>query len=447
MAVAGVFLRLSVCVSVLCVCRGLTVGPAPRPVVLVVIDVQNCFVPGGENPVPGGAEVIPVINGLRSRYGADFDLVVMSQDWHCADHVSFASQHPGYSDFDVMQLDYDSQGALCTGPSPYAVNCTDGIAHALNQTLWPDHCVINTTVLYNSLCNVPSRCGVPPQLTTEPGDLVVRKGYRCEVDSYSAFYDNGGFRQTELDGLLRARGVRGLVITGLALFTSLYSCIIPVDSYSAFYDNGGFRQTELDALLRARGVRGLVITGLALFTSLYSCIIPVDSYSAFYDNGGFRQTELDGLLRARGVRGLVITGLALFTSLYSCIIPVDSYSAFYDNGGFRQTELDGLLRARGVRSLVITGLALDFCVAYTALDGQRLGYDTYVVQDAARGITQAGVDRALADMQAAGVTVVQAGDVGGVLGVAGGSGRPGGTVPGVGVVLASLIAVLFRGWC
>ncbi|XP_019628248.1 PREDICTED: LOW QUALITY PROTEIN: uncharacterized protein LOC109472831 [Branchiostoma belcheri] len=278
MASAGVFLRVSVCVSVLCVCRGLTVGPAPRPVALVVIDVQNCFVPGGENPVPGGAEVIPVVNGLRSRYGADFDLVVMSQDWHCADHVSFASQHPGYSDYDVMQLDYNSQGALCTGPSPYAVNCTDGIAHALNQTLWPDHCVINTT-----------GAEFHPQLTTESEDLVVRKGYRCEVDSYSAFYDNGGFRQT---------------------------------------------------------------------------------------------------------------------------------------------ELDGLLRARGVRSLVITGLALDFCVAYTALDGQRLGYDTYVVQDAARGITQAGVDRALADMQAAGVTVIQARGVGRVLGVAGGSGRPGGTVPG-----------------
>eukprot|EP00058_Branchiostoma_floridae_P010510 XP_002595998.1 hypothetical protein BRAFLDRAFT_84072 [Branchiostoma floridae] len=287
MAVAGMFLKLSVCVSVLCACGALTVGPADRPVALVVIDVQNCFVPGGENPVPGGADVIPVINGLRERYGDGLDLVVMSQDWHCADHVSFTSQHPGYSNFEVMELDYDSQGALCTGPSPYAVNCTGSVAHRLNQTLWPDHCVINTT-----------GAEFHPQLTTEPSDLVVQKGYRCEVDSYSAFFDNGGFRQT---------------------------------------------------------------------------------------------------------------------------------------------ELDSLLRQRQVRSLIITGLALDFCVFYTALDGRRLGYDTYVVRDAARGITPAGVERAMAEMEAAGVSVIRAEDVGRVLGVSGSAGLAG---PAAVTVLACLTAVL-----
>ncbi|XP_078603477.1 nicotinamidase-like [Branchiostoma floridae x Branchiostoma japonicum] len=303
MAVAGMFLRLSVCVSVLCACGAVTVGPADRPVALVVIDVQNCFVPGGENPVPGGADVIPVINGLRQRYGASLDLVVTSQDWHCPDHVSFASQHPGYSNFEVMELDYDSQGALCTGPSPYAVNCTGSVAHRLNQTLWPDHCVINTTAVQTAYCSTDcSLCCLGaefhPQLTTEPSDLVVQKGYRCEVDSYSAFFDNGGFRQT---------------------------------------------------------------------------------------------------------------------------------------------ELDSLLRQRQVRSLIITGLALDFCVFYTALDGQRLGYDTYVVRDAARGITQAGMERALAEMEAAGVTVIQAEDVGRVLGVSGSAGLAG---PATVIMLACLTALL-----
>ncbi|XP_066287716.1 nicotinamidase-like, partial [Branchiostoma lanceolatum] len=249
---------------------------------------ENPVPGGGENPVPGGTDVIPVINALRRRYGAGLDLVVMSQDWHCPDHVSFASQHPGYSDYDVMELDYDSQGALCTGPSPYAVNCTDNIAHKLNQTLWPDHCVINTT-----------GAQFHPQLTTDPTDLVVRKGYRCQVDSYSAFFDNGGFRQT---------------------------------------------------------------------------------------------------------------------------------------------ELDSLLRQRQVRTLIITGLALDFCVFFTAVDARRLGYDTYVVRDASRGITEAGVARALADMAAAGVSVIRAEDVGAVLGVAGVSGRLVGGLQAM--VLACLIAAL-----
>ncbi|XP_035682704.1 nicotinamidase-like [Branchiostoma floridae] len=312
MAVAGMFLKLSVCVSVLCACGALTVGPADRPVALVVIDVQNCFVPGGENPVPGGADVIPVINGLRERYGDGLDLVVMSQDWHCADHVSFTSQHPGYSNFEVMELDYDSQGALCTGPSPYAVNCTGSVAHRLNQTLWPDHCVINTT-----------GAEFHPQLTTEPTDLVVQKGYRCEVCA------------------------------------------------------------EFHPQLT---------------------------------------TEPSDLVVQKG---------------YRC--EVDSYSAFFDNGGFRQTELDSLLRQRQVRSLIITGLALDFCVFYTALDGRRLGYDTYVVRDAARGITPAGVERAMAEMEAAGVSVIRAEDVGRVLGVSGSAGLAG---PAAVTVLACLTAVL-----
>jgi len=83
---------------------------------LIVVDVQNCFTSGGSLAVPDGDAVVPVINRLRAEYAQYFDAVVLSQDWHCSDHVSFASQHPGYQDFDRIDLTY-----LPTGRSAYTV--------------------------------------------------------------------------------------------------------------------------------------------------------------------------------------------------------------------------------------------------------------------------------------------------------------------------------------
>ncbi|XP_071149745.1 nicotinamidase-like [Mytilus edulis] len=169
-----------------------------RQIALLIIDVQNCFLPGGSLAVTEGDQVIPVINNIRSEYKADISLVVLSQDWHCSDHISFASQHKGAGQ--VIQLSYDKSGSLCDENN----SCTE-VAYNLTQHLWPDHCVINT----------PS-ANFSHNLTHEPSDLVVRKGYNCKVDSYSAFYDNGGFRHTEMHDKLQEDGIDALIITGLA---------------------------------------------------------------------------------------------------------------------------------------------------------------------------------------------------------------------------------------
>ncbi|XP_076087760.1 nicotinamidase-like [Mytilus galloprovincialis] len=169
-----------------------------RQIALLIIDVQNCFLPGGSLAVTEGDQVIPVINNIRSEYKEDISLVVLSQDWHCSDHISFASQHKGAGQ--VIQLSYDKSGSLCDEKN----SCTE-VAYNLTQHLWPDHCVINT----------PS-ANFSHNLTHEPSDLVVRKGYNCKVDSYSAFYDNGGFRHTELHDKLQEDGIDALIITGLA---------------------------------------------------------------------------------------------------------------------------------------------------------------------------------------------------------------------------------------
>lgn len=169
-----------------------------RQIALLIIDVQNCFLPGGSLAVTEGDQVIPLINNIRSEFKADLSLVVLSQDWHCSDHISFASQHKGARK--VIQLLYDKSGSLCDENN----SCTE-VAYNLTQHLWPDHCVINT----------PS-ANFSHNLVHEPSDLVVRKGYNCKVDSYSAFYDNGGFRHTELHDKLQEAGIDALIITGLA---------------------------------------------------------------------------------------------------------------------------------------------------------------------------------------------------------------------------------------
>jgi nicotinamidase/pyrazinamidase len=145
--------------------------------VLLVVDVQNDFCPGGQLAVPGGDEVVPAINRLAEK----FPHVVLTQDWHPAGHQSFASAHPGGKPFDTVAVSY--------GP----------------QILWPDHCVQGTrgAAFHNDL-DIPR------------AELVLRKGFRPDIDSYSAFYENDHSTPTGLIGYLRERGLSRVVLAGLA---------------------------------------------------------------------------------------------------------------------------------------------------------------------------------------------------------------------------------------
>ena len=145
--------------------------------VLIVVDVQNCFVPGGSLAVQKGDEVVPIINKLAKV----FENVVITQDWHHPQHVSFASQHAGKKPFETIKLPYGT------------------------QVLWPDHCVQGTdgAALYKDL-QIPN------------AQLVIRKGFRQNVDSYSAFVEADRKTPTGLAGYLKARGIKSCYVAGLA---------------------------------------------------------------------------------------------------------------------------------------------------------------------------------------------------------------------------------------
>ncbi|PCJ07161.1 MAG: nicotinamidase/pyrazinamidase [Rhodobacteraceae bacterium] len=143
---------------------------------LIVIDVQNDFCPGGALAVPGGDEIVPMINGMMTG----FDAVILTQDWHPKGHSSFASSHSGKSPFETAKMTYGA------------------------QVLWPDHCVQNT-----------SGAAFHPDLRTD-ADLIIRKGYRTDIDSYSAFFENDQTTPTGLHGYLKERGFNNLTMVGLA---------------------------------------------------------------------------------------------------------------------------------------------------------------------------------------------------------------------------------------
>ena len=144
---------------------------------LIVIDVQNDFCPGGALAVPGGDEIVAGINALLDQ----FEVRVLTQDWHPSDHKSFASQHEGTEVMSVIDMPY--------GP----------------QVLWPDHCIIGST-----------GAAFHEGLNTDRADMVIRKGFRAEIDSYSAFFENDHETPTGLEGYLRTRGVSRLTMVGLA---------------------------------------------------------------------------------------------------------------------------------------------------------------------------------------------------------------------------------------
>ena len=155
--------------------------------ILLVTDVQNDFLPGGRLAVPNGDAIVPVINALSRCFAH----VALTQDWHAPGHLSFASSHPGRVPFDMIELPYGQ------------------------QVLWPDHCVQGTAGAQFS-----------PALTVPHAELIIRKGYRREIDSYSAFCEADGKTLTGLAGYLRERGFTRVFLVGLATdFCVAYSAV------------------------------------------------------------------------------------------------------------------------------------------------------------------------------------------------------------------------------
>jgi nicotinamidase/pyrazinamidase len=145
--------------------------------VLLAVDVQNDFCPGGRLPVPCGHEIVPVVNRLARRFAH----VVVTQDWHPPGHHSFASSHQDKRPFETVTLGYGQ------------------------QILWPDHCIQGT-----------AGAELHPDLEIPHAALVIRKGFRREIDSYSAFHENDHVTATGLGGYLRERGLTRIFVAGLA---------------------------------------------------------------------------------------------------------------------------------------------------------------------------------------------------------------------------------------
>jgi nicotinamidase/pyrazinamidase len=178
--------------------------------VLLIIDVQNDFCSGGALAVPDGDAVVPVINRLAERFGH----IALTQDWHPTGHSSFATTHPGRAPFEIIAMPYGE------------------------QTLWPDHCVQGT-----------SGASFHPKLDAQRAELVIRKGFRPAIDSYSAFFENDRHTPTGLAGYLRERGFRRVFLVGLATdFCVNYSA---VDA----------RRLGFDIMLIEAGCRGIDLNG------------------------------------------------------------------------------------------------------------------------------------------------------------------------------------------
>ena len=177
---------------------------------LLVIDVQNDFCPGGALAVADGDAVVPVVNRLAQRFAH----VVLTQDWHPAGHSSFATSHPGAEPFQTIAMPYGA------------------------QTLWPDHCVQGT-----------AGAAFHPQLLTERAELIIRKGFRGEIDSYSAFHENDRRTPTGLAGYLRERGLQRIFLVGLAT------------DYCVHYSAVDARRLGFETLVIEAGCRAIDLGG------------------------------------------------------------------------------------------------------------------------------------------------------------------------------------------
>jgi len=177
---------------------------------LIVVDVQNDFCPGGALAVPKGDEVVPVINRLAAR----FDNVVLTQDWHPRGHASFASSHAGRKPFETIDLPYGK------------------------QVLWPDHCVQGST-----------GAAFHKALEITKAQLVIRKGFHRDIDSYSGFLEADRKTTTGLAGYLKEKGFRSLFVCGLA--TDFCVAWTALDARAA-----GFEASVIDDACRAIDLEG-----------------------------------------------------------------------------------------------------------------------------------------------------------------------------------------------
>ncbi len=193
-----------------------------KQAVLLLTDIQNDFCRGGALEVPDADAVVPVVNLVA----AHFKHVVLTQDWHPADHASFASVHEGRKPYDIVNVEYGE------------------------QTLWPDHCVQGTR-----------GAEFHPDLKVPHAQLIIRKGYRREVDSYSAFFENDHRTSTGLTGYLMELGFSRLFIAGLAFdFCVRYS--------AEDARRQGFEVTVLEDASRAIDLRGSVLDAHRSFSEL-----------------------------------------------------------------------------------------------------------------------------------------------------------------------------------
>ncbi|MBI4184808.1 MAG: bifunctional nicotinamidase/pyrazinamidase [Proteobacteria bacterium] len=206
--------------------EGLAIGERD---ILLVVDVQNDFCPGGALAVPRGDEVVPVVNRLARR----FPHLVLTQDWHPPGHQSFASRHRGRKPFETIEVAY--------GP----------------QTLWPDHCVQGTR-----------GAEFHPRLEVPGAELVIRKGFRAGIDSYSTFFENDRATPTGLAGYLRERGFGRVFLAGLATdFCVHYSALdarasgfeaVVIEDACRGIDLAGSLAAALAAMVRAGVARTTV---------------------------------------------------------------------------------------------------------------------------------------------------------------------------------------------
>ncbi len=193
--------------------------------VLVIVDLQNDFCPGGALAVPEGDQIVPLVNRLAAR----FRNVILTQDWHPAGHASFASSHPGKQPFDSITAAYGS------------------------QVLWPDHCVQATTGAdFHAGLQVPHAA------------LILRKGFHPEIDSYSAFYENDRKTPTGLTGYLRERGLSRVFFAGLAFdFCVRYSAEdARREGFAAFVVEDACRGIDLNGSMAAART-GLAVAGVS----------------------------------------------------------------------------------------------------------------------------------------------------------------------------------------
>jgi nicotinamidase/pyrazinamidase len=201
--------------------------------VLIVVDVQNDFCTGGRLAVPSGEKVVPAINRIAEK----FENVVLTQDWHPEDHVSFASNHPHKRPYDSIELSYGS------------------------QVLWPDHCVQGSI-----------GADFHGALQTTRASLVLRKGVHREIDSYSAFYENDHKSSTGLAGYLRERELKTLFFVGLAF------------DFCVRFSAEDARKAGFEAVVIEEACRGIDLDGSIAAThhSLRSLGIPIVGIEAFF---------------------------------------------------------------------------------------------------------------------------------------------------------------------